>query len=926
MKKCLLLGLCLTLVSIAHAATYYVSYEGRDHHSGKSPDQAWRTLKKVNAMMSSLQPGDQVLFRRGDRFPGQLTITASGSAGSLITFGAYGSGDKPIIDGFQRLTHWEAVGNHIWKAHYSSPRAQAYNLFINHRFQPIGRYPNVDEANGGYLAISGGNGRDQLSSEALTGGPWEGGEAVIRSRRWILDRLPIGHHQGNHISLTHPTNYYAAQGYGFFIVNHRNTLDQEGEWAYHPSEQALYLHSRQDPNTRAVLTAHVSQLIAMQRVHHIAIRHLDLWGAAEATVFIKNSKHITVSDCHFYGSGQNGATVLYSERIAFLRNRFNDTNNNGIMVEQGTHVEVGGNTFTRTGLIAGMGASGNNAYCAVRGKAQHFNVHHNRIDQVGYNGVSFIGDHINIQYNHVTNFCRIKDDGAGIYAGNSAPHPHKLIQIKNNIVGEGYRTTVGLGTANPDLVHVNGIYLDNHTNGAVIENNTVYGCDNYGIYLHNAYNNRLKNNTLYDNWRALGFSHDTRAADAPIRGIVAQNNVLFARKSDQELLHLRSVNEDHFRFGTIDHNYYYSPLKQGRIIRSTDRNYKSRLFNLAQWQKDSPYDQASQAGTERWPRFAISQYLSDNLLPNAAFTSDTRGWQGWSKQGDGAIHHAEGVLDGGSLAMAFVPGGESSWLAVSTNKGVGPLRQGEQLVLRYSLKSTGDAALETKVVAKGGPYRLLSNVNHTAAVKERQEVEEFFTINHSEAQGVISIGLPKNAHKVYIDNASLHKVATQPVDYDQYVQFLVNPSRQRTSFSLPGGQWKSVRGQTFRRSVTIEPFQSIILLRAEGNLSSPHVARHAHTEKKAPLVSEVSQRNELANPALQLYPNPLVEGNLIISIEAVMEQGEVQIYDPAGKLLMRRSVAGQRQVSFSGKELGMGLRLIKVITPERTLTGKVIVQ
>jgi surface protein len=49
--------------------------------------------------MSTLNPGDQVLFKRGDSFPGTLTITKSGSLGLPITFGAYGTGAKPIFSG-----------------------------------------------------------------------------------------------------------------------------------------------------------------------------------------------------------------------------------------------------------------------------------------------------------------------------------------------------------------------------------------------------------------------------------------------------------------------------------------------------------------------------------------------------------------------------------------------------------------------------------------------------------------------------------------------------------------------------------------------------------------------------------------------------------------------------------------------------------
>ena len=932
MKKLLLVGLCTAWALLANATTYYVSNQGRDRHAGTSPDQAWRTLTKVNAMMKSLRPGDKILFRRGSRFVGQLVVTASGAAGRPITFGAYGSGDRPIIDGFQRLSQWTAVGDRIWKATYDSPHGRAYNLVINHRFQPLGRYPNRDEAQDGYLSIDGGNGRTQFRSEGLQGGPWTGADMVVRSCRWILDRVPIVHHQGNQLSLAHDTNYDAINGFGFFVANHRKALDREGEWAYHHAERALYLHSQRNPNNRAILTAHVAELIRMNRVQHITIQHLELWGAAKDAVWINYSKHITVSNCRFYGSGQNGATVRYSERTFFLRNQLEQTNNNGITIQQGRFTEIGGNTFTRTGLVPGMGASGNNTYCAVRGMSQHLNIHHNRIDQVGYSAISFVGDYVNIQYNHVTNFCQIKDDGGGIYAGNSAPHPHTLIQIKNNIVGNDAPSTVGWGTVKPDLAHISGIYLDNRTNGANIENNTVYGCQVYGIYLHNAYDNLLKNNTVYNSWRALGMVHDGRAVDAPIRDNIVQNNVLFARKGSQELIHFRSIRDDYFNFGTIDGNHYHSPLKHERVVRiTTDWDNHQALYSMAQWKKMAPYDQRSRVGTDQWPTHVINRYLSDNLLPNATFTDNVRGWQGWSRDGDGAIRHTKQAIDGGSLTMAFATEGDGSHLSVSTNNGIGGLRPGERFVLRYSLKSDGPGAtLATKLVNKGGPYRLLSNTNYVAADTKRQDREEFFTVDHSALQGVLSISVPKNEYRVHLDNVSLRKVATQPMDYNQCVQFLTNPSRQVVSLALPSGQWKSARGQAFRGSVKLAPFQSMILLRDEGELASIRAARQARTEGEAsakPTVqSEDTIVESLSGNTLQLYPNPLTSGPLTVDMGGLKESAEVLVYDVEGTLLARRIVTRQNRVTFAPQELGSGLRLIKVITPESTMTGKVVVQ
>ena len=96
------------------ASAYYVSNEGSDRNDGKSPETPWRTLDRVNA--EPLAPGDAVLFRRGDRWRGQL-LPRSGADAGYVTYGAYGSGDKPLLLGSvarDSAEHWRPEGQNIW--------------------------------------------------------------------------------------------------------------------------------------------------------------------------------------------------------------------------------------------------------------------------------------------------------------------------------------------------------------------------------------------------------------------------------------------------------------------------------------------------------------------------------------------------------------------------------------------------------------------------------------------------------------------------------------------------------------------------------------------------------------------------------------------------------------------------------------------
>lgn len=110
-----------------YAATYYVdATSGQDTYAGLSQTASWKTIAKVNA--SRFNPGDQVLFKKGETWREQLTVPSSGSAGKPITFGAYGDGNRPIINGSDLITTWTRATSNIYQATLT---AQPIQVFFN---------------------------------------------------------------------------------------------------------------------------------------------------------------------------------------------------------------------------------------------------------------------------------------------------------------------------------------------------------------------------------------------------------------------------------------------------------------------------------------------------------------------------------------------------------------------------------------------------------------------------------------------------------------------------------------------------------------------------------------------------------------------------------------------------------------------------
>ena len=95
-------GFILAAAHEVSAEVFHVDSEsGRDSNSGTSPTQPWETLARVNSHV--FQPGDEIRFKAGTHYAGQLCPQGSGAIVDektvSINIGMYGDGPKPRIDG-----------------------------------------------------------------------------------------------------------------------------------------------------------------------------------------------------------------------------------------------------------------------------------------------------------------------------------------------------------------------------------------------------------------------------------------------------------------------------------------------------------------------------------------------------------------------------------------------------------------------------------------------------------------------------------------------------------------------------------------------------------------------------------------------------------------------------------------------------------
>lgn len=105
---------------------YYLSENGDDNNNGTSPATAWRTLKKLNSENVNLQSGDGVFFERGSTFRQELDEPNGICAVSGVSYGAYGTGAKPLLLGSAQNyadAEWTEHYGNIWKIDFTRPDA-----------------------------------------------------------------------------------------------------------------------------------------------------------------------------------------------------------------------------------------------------------------------------------------------------------------------------------------------------------------------------------------------------------------------------------------------------------------------------------------------------------------------------------------------------------------------------------------------------------------------------------------------------------------------------------------------------------------------------------------------------------------------------------------------------------------------------------
>ncbi len=415
----------------------------------------WKSIDKLNSIASTIKPGDQFLFKSGDTFYGAISIGKSGTSSSPITFSSYGSGAKPVITGFVTVSSWTSKGNGIYESNALATGSTVNMVVINGKQYAMGRYPNANSSNGGYLNFESHGSNYIKDNENPLSSAWNGAQLVVRTSRYTMERSTISNVSGTSISYSPSFRKGLSDKFGYFVQNSIKALDQFGEWYYNTSTKKIDVYfGSSSPNSNTVQVAAKDALLTLQG-SNMVVNNIGIRGANKYAIWGFNSSlsNLQVKNCTIEFSGIDGVDI--GNRHDFVMDNTTVTNSNSVGVSlfyQNSNPIVKNSTIRNSGTFPGM-LQGDDAgkYATGLFSTEGLTATNNKVINSGYIGIWFYGSNDLVQNNYVDTFSTILDDGGGIYTGNYTPKGQTAayiynIKIVGNIVLHGIGAKAGAYT------------------------------------------------------------------------------------------------------------------------------------------------------------------------------------------------------------------------------------------------------------------------------------------------------------------------------------------------------------------------------------------------------------------------------------------------------------------------------------------------
>jgi hypothetical protein len=937
------------------STNYYVSsLSGSDGNNGKSAIAAWKSIAKVNTMMSSFVIKDSVLFKCGDMFTEQLNITKSGTSTFPIVFATYGTGAKPILNSAATLTGWTITSNsNIWVANYTGSLSDFRFVTINDKIQQIGRYPDVTAANDGFLYSDASWGFDKFRDATLPASnqDWTGATAVMYTKPYRIEGSKIIKHQLDTFFVT-PTTAAIHAGYGYIIQNHIATLTTQGEWYFDKVAKKVYLYSTYNPSTVKVQACSAKYGVLFNSgINGITIKNLAFQNADSIAVSISTGSYINIDNCTFANT-LYGVWAATSNNISVTNCSFTDIYNVSIgSTAMSLNVTVTNNTIKRNFLNPGMSDINNNAYkAAISLYCTNAVISYNDIDSCGYIGVYYNGWGNIISHNKIGYFNMRMFDGGGIYSFGTWSYVPSLGTNKygNNLIENNYiHDGIGylLGTNEGDSYNRRpGIYNDQLTEYNTVRKNVLY--NTHGILLASNHHHTVTENTIY-NSDAFNTAHPDKLTISmeatssnqtitkntffnstfkitfnPYIGFnvgraldtippmtnqghrVTQNIFYSSRNTRQPAMSFTSGFKKYPQyFNVLDSNYYWQPYALDTMVASfVDSGYvktRREVYGVNQWKKN--FEPHSIFKYAEYPA-TFSSPQTNLFASNSTFNTNNSGWffdsENVTNPGSWV---SSGGLDGGCVLLDLSTANSSPVILSSVRfyRIINSVNEGDVYILNFSAISNSNIAkLNINYTSSTGtsPKTFITNTT-----RKDYSIPITFNDNNGGGGQYLYFTLHDKGAKVWLDNISLQKVTVNQTTPTSSMRFDVNPTDNAMQISLGSAVYKDVYGNSYTGTYTLEPYGSRILQNVNSIITPNKLVE-----------------NKNIDGGITVYPSPNRNLEpLRISIQSkIPMNSNVKIYAMDGKTMFNSSVLlNEGCTILHSPILQRGVYVLEVSTP-----------
>ncbi len=407
--------------------------------------------------------------------------------------------------------------------------------------------------------------------------------------QWLIERCKIIGQNGNTFTITKPDTREIVDGWGFFIQNHIGALSVDKEWSYDSLKNTISLYyANGNPNDQKIEITYFTKGVAIANCSNITLRNLEIDKTVNNAISGYNLSNIILNNLRIDHSGEDGIKMQGKlDNILIENNYIDHTNNDAVAIDGASNFKFINNTIKNTGINPGRGKSNTGQYSALEYTSDAGNavIQDNRIDSVGYVGISFRGSNILVKNNIVSNFCLIKSDGGGIYTWDGDQKNRTNEIITGNILFGCTAYSVPVSNIRP---HVDGIYLDDCSRGLTVSNNTIANCINSGIYLHGANNVIVTGNTCYNNGEQFSFNI---TAQCDVMNNTFQNNIFFSKTKNQPTAILGKNKNQANDYGEFSNNLYISPdPTQSLFVGYYEETKDTKRSSLNDWKTKSSKD------------------------------------------------------------------------------------------------------------------------------------------------------------------------------------------------------------------------------------------------------------------------------------------------------------------------------------------------